>query len=369
MFSRLKNLILYISLLALLLSCNNSESYLFTYQSKLRIIERQDHQKCVSQGLDYGDWDEIVTEMYWRCRYNLVQDRKINTSITPASIKNNAVIEKISEEILKNLSRAKYSALAKIDDDIELSDHKKCVSLGYNLGVLESNDNYYRCRQNLIIARIPPAPKVTNAFETAILPPDRAAEYLQIASDSRSKNQEVNTALEAMQQYPNCALLNIKTADFKKCAAAADKSRQCLASVHSLQIKKELQDKIYCQQQAFIQFPDNYALAKDKSSNEIEKLKLDIKKGKDKQLTEEANATLLYLEGNRSLTDNIGRFEGRDDESQKAKEKLYSRVELLQLRERFVLQCNKKMEDKLPEFADKTSGDCLNIAKNWADTD
>ncbi len=352
-------------MLPLFFSCNKSESYLFTYQSSLRIIERQDHQKCVSQGLDYGEWDEIITEMYWRCRYNLLIARKINDASDADSIKNNAIIKKASEEILKNLTRAKYSALAAIEDDIELSDHNECVVMGYKLGIGESNDDYYHCRQELILERIPPAPKITHSFETAILPKDRAAEYLKIAeSDRVNANKESMMVASVMQQYPNCIGLNVKSDDFKKCAAATDQSRQCLSAVHSLQVKKELQDKIYCQQQAFIQFPDNYALSKDKSASEIEKLKSEIKKDKNAEIKQENNTALAYLESDKNIS-NIGRDVNSGDEEEKYKEKLYSRVELLKLRERFIYQCNRKMEDKLPEFTIKSSEDCGNIAKNW----
>ncbi len=346
-------------------SCNSSESYLLTYQSKLRIIERQDHQKCISQGLDYGEWDEITTEMYWRCRYNLINERKINDAITAVAIRNNAAIEKISEEILKNLNRAKYSALAKIEDDIELSDHKKCESRNYGLGIGGLNDDYYRCRQDLIVARIPPAPRITHLFETSILPDDRAAEYKAIADSEGKSNQEVNLIVDAMQKYPNCLGLNVKSNDFKKCSAATDESQRCLANVNSLQVKKELQDKIYCQQQAFLQFPDNYALAKDKSAGEIEKLKIAEKSTADQEVKKENNATLAYLESDKNI-ENIGRYvEDVSNQEEQSKGKIYSRIELLKLRERFIYQCDKKMEDKLPEFNKQSSQDCLDIAKNW----
>ena len=370
MINRLKNLIFYSLLFLLPLSCSTSESSLFNYQSKLRIIERQDHQKCVSQGLDYGDWDEIITEMYWRCRYNLAQDRKINIPITPDAMRNNAAINRINKEILKNLSRAKYSALAKIEDDIELSDHKKCLPAWNDFGIGELSDEYYRCRQNLIIARIPPAPKITSAFELAVLPKERADEYIKMAEDSGKSGKEVLMVTDMMQKYPNCVGLNIHSDDFKRCSAAYDQSAQCLSKIHSLRVKKELQDKIYCQQQAFVQFPDNYALAKDKSSSEIEKLKSDIKKDQGSEINQENNATLLYLEGSKNVTNNIGRDVVNDnDDEKRAKEKLYSRVELLKLRERFIYQCNKKMEDKLPDFAQQASDDCSKIAKNWANKD
>lgn len=360
----LKRISLSILFLSTILSCNNSESYLLTYQSKLRIIERKDHQKCVSQGLDYGDWDEIITEMYWRCRYNLVTARKINDAISADAIRNNAAIDRISEEILKNLNRAKYSSLATIEDDIELSDHNKCESKGYGLGSNGLDDNYYRCRQNLIVARIPPAPKITNSFEMTALPPKRAEEYMAIADLGRT-NLEANFIANLIQKYPNCVGLNTQSNDFKKCSAATDESQICLANVHSLQIKKELQDKIYCQKQAFVQFPDNYALAKEKSASEIEKLKLAQADKYSEESNQENNIILQYLESDKNI-ENIGRYvEDAGNEEEQSKEKLYSRIELLKLRERFVYQCNKKMEDKLPYFAKESSQDCLNIATNW----
>jgi hypothetical protein len=358
--------IIFCLLLSLLSSCDNSISYLFTYQSSLRIIERQDHQKCVSQGLDYGEWDEIITEMYWRCRYNLVMARKVDDAVDAATMRNNAVIDKISEEILKNLTRAKYSVLAKIEDDIELTDHNKCVAMGNKLGIGESSDGYYRCRQNLILSRIPPAPKVTNVFETAVMPEGKSKEYLEMAENDRKSGKESAAVMELLHKYPNCMALNIESEDFKKCSAATDESRQCLANVPSLRIKKEMEDKIYCQQQAFVQFPDNYALAKDKSRTEIAKLREEIKKDKGEKINRENNATLLYLEGEKNVS-NIGRDEEfSGDDEKKYKERIYGKVELLRVRERFIYQCNKKMDEKLPEFVSQANEDCGKIAKNWA---
>lgn len=346
-------------------SCNTSESYVVTYQAKLRIIEREDHQKCVSQGLDYGDWDEITTELYWRCRYNLVINRRINLAITPESIRNNKIVDIISEEMLKNLNRAKYSALAKMEDDIDLSDHKKCVDMGYDLLIGYMNDGYYKCRQNLVIARIPPAPKITNSFESAILPKDQGVN-LKIATESRESNKEAIRVAVLLQKYPNCMGLNVDSADFKKCSEAEDRSKLCVMTINSKQIKKELDDKIYCQQQAFIQFPDNYALAKDKSSNELEKIKLQSKKKNDEDVQKEINTTLLYLEGSRNIDNNIGKESLNSGDSEKqSKEKLYSRVELLKLREQFIYQCDKKMEDKLPDYTKQLTDECLDIARNW----
>lgn len=353
---------LFLFVLSCIFSCNQSESYIFTEQATLRIIERQDHQKCISEGLDYGDWDDFTTELYWRCRYDLIQSRIINHAITPQAIRENAVIEKISNEILKNLTRANFAVIARIDDDIAVSDHNKCYNkFKYKLsGVLPINmDDYYRCRQQLVLNRIPPAPRITHYFDTAVLPEGRAKEYMKLVKNVKSdSNQAVEDATHLMQRYPNCAGLSTKSDDFQKCSAASDESKVCLSNIESMKLKKQLQDKLYCQKQSFIQFPDNYALAKDKSASEIARIK-------DEEDDTDDNAILKYLEGD--LEDkNIGRqLDDSGDKQEESKQKLYSKIELLRLREQFIYQCNQTMDDKLPEFANKVAQDCLHIAKNW----
>lgn len=359
-----KKLLITLLFLSPLQSCNFSESYFLTYQSKLKVVERQDHQKCVSQGLDYEEWGDIITEMYWRCRYDLIMARKVNDATSAELIKNNAAIDKISNEILNNLNRAKSAALAKIEDDIEFIDHKKCDQKGYSFAIDDLNDNYDRCRQSLILSKTPNSSKSTNSSKVSALSPDRYAEYMSIAYVRRN-NKEANLIAETMQKYPNCVGLNIKSDDFKKCSAATDESKICLANIDSLQEKKALEDKIYCQQQAFVQFPDNYALAKEKSAGEIEKLKLTKKVQNDEESNKENNATLAYLESDKNI-ENIGRYvEDVDNKEEQSKDRLYSRIELLKLRERFIFQCNKKMEDKLPDFNKRSSQDCVDIATNW----
>ncbi|MFT6106804.1 MAG: hypothetical protein ACJA0S_000885 [Rickettsiales bacterium] len=316
-------------------------------------------------GMDYGEWDEIITEMYWRCRYNLVMDRRIHDEISADSIKNNAVIDKIGEEMLRNLSRAKYSALSKIDDDIDLTDHKECFSQGFSINIGQNNDDYYSCRTNLVLRRIPPAPKITHSFEASALPPDRIDDYLRtVAKNSKENNRESSMIVEQIQRYPKCIGLAVGSKDFYKCSSASDRSAQCLSLVHLSISKKVLEDKTYCQEQAFIQFPDDYALAKNKSASEIEKLKAQIKSQKDIKSKDDGNVTLAYLKGERTIS-SVGGVEGDGDEEKFAKEEIYTKVELMKLREYFVFQCNAKMDDKIPEFVEEKKKVCFDIAENW----
>lgn len=362
MVKNLKNILIFIFFLA---SCANPELGPPISEEGLRAIEQEDHQKCVAKGLNYGAKDAVVAELYWRCRYSVLMDRKMSGFFNSKVIRYNAAIDKMGEEILKNVSSAKYHVLEKIDDDVQLDDHEKCVSNGYDDSFEKNKDGYYRCRQNLVALRLSKIPQATNIYESAVLPED-TKETLKIVIDSRHTNKEATRVAELMQKYPNCIGLNVDSEEFKKCSDAAERSKVCIGTINSKQIKKELNDKIYCQEQAFIQFPDNYALAKDKSSSEIEKLEAEAKKIKDQETKDEINATLLYLEGTRSIDQNIGReVPNPRDGEEKAKEKLYNRVELLKLREHFIYRCNQKMEEKLPDFAQKLTEECMDIARDW----
>lgn len=344
-------------------SCSVSESTLLSEQSALRVTERQDHQKCVSEGLEVGNWDDLTTELYWRCRYNLAKERITYLPITPGLFRKNSAINKTIDIIIRNIAKAKFASLAKISDDVEILDHEKCSKMGYNLSSFNQSgvDEYYKCRERLILQRIPPAPKITHLYETSVLPEKRERNYLRISRDSRKEiNAEASEAIELMKKYPICVGLSTDSLDFKKCSEATESSKECLSNIESMKVKKRLEDKIYCQKQAFIQFPDNYALAKDKSASEIAKLE------EEKQNNEEENYTLKYLEGETSDISNLGRQVNKsDNEEERSKEKIYSKLDLLRLREQFMYQCNQTMDEKLPDFVENSTKTCLDIANNW----
>lgn len=369
----IKVLVLQLFCFIIFVACNVSESYLITNQSNLRIIERQDHQKCISQGFDLGEWDDISTEMYWRCRYNLAQERMITDPISAESIQNNAQIKLISEEILKKLNRAKQSNLARIEDDIQTMDHARCVKQGYNLDDIDrvGINEYYLCRQKLVLDRIMPAPSVTNSYEASILSKNKFNQYLQDLAANKKPDQQVLLVNEMMSKYPLCSGLNIRSEDFKKCVDAQEEAKRCLASIETVKFKKQLEDKIYCQEQAFIQFPDNYSLAREKSSEVIAKLDREQKDREDQLKKAEHNSlTLKFLSGgltkdietrNGSFDSKFGQFPGQ----LKSTNNLYSKIELLKLREQFINRCMVVTEEKLPIFVERVSDDCRNIATNW----
>lgn len=362
--------------LAGFLSCSRPESYLVNNQANLRMIERQDHQRCVYRGMDVGEWGDVNTEVYWRCRYNLVQERLIDYPISSASMENNAMIKKISEDILKKWNRARQFLLSKLDDNIETLDHSKCISDGYDIDSLDPAqvEAYYICRQNLVLERVPPAPGITNSYEAAILSKADADEYMKMIRDNKKTDKEVLLVTKMMSNYENCAGLKVRSGEFKKCTDANDEAKKCLGKIEAEKAKKGLEDKTYCAQQAFSQFPDDYAFSKYKSAKEIareKKKKLDEKNEFTKKQAE-SSEDLQYLKGNvleaaknKDIDNNNARVSNDDWYDINKKTKLYSKIELMKLREQFVKRCNKSMEEKIPQFADKYINECQAIATNW----
>lgn len=361
----IKRYALQLSILCFLFSCD-SQSYL-SAQVTVRNIEKQDYQACIAQGLDYGDWNDITTELYWRCRYNLIRVRFVTDIRSPSDVKYNALINKISEKIINNLIRSEFAALTTIDSKTEVLDNQECAKVGYDLNNNNKSimDNYYHCREKLFLSRIGGAKTYTDVKEL-LLTSSWNKDYLALLQ--KKYDDEIDNVEEMIKRYPNCFGLGIKSDDLGKCVMANNQSKKCLNEVESAKIKKIIEGKTYCQQQAYNEFPDDYALTKDKSASEIEKLKERKKLAQNKnskELSDEDIIAKQYL-NNDQRQKNIGRQIVDDNDSEEqSKEKLYSRVDLLQLRERFIASCDKEMDNKLPDFYDQAEQDCLDIAKNW----
>jgi len=362
-------------LLAGFLSCSRPESYLINNQANLRMIERQDHQKCVSRGMDIGEWGDVNTEVYWRCRYNLIQERLVDYPISAASMENNAMIKKISYDILKKWNRARQFLLSKLDGNIETLDHSKCIAAGYDIDSPDPAqvEAYYICRQDLVLERVPPAPGITNTYEAAILSKSDSDEYMQMVKENQKTGNEVLFVNKMMNNYENCTGLKIRSGEFKKCTDANDEAKKCLNRIDAAKAKKGLEGKIYCTEQAFNQFPDDYAFSKYKSSKEMakEKQRKVDEKNKLAEIQAKNSEDLQFLEGsvfeaskNKDMA--IKNIFNNDDEYYSEKKAMfYSKIELMKLREQFVKRCNKSMEEKMPQFTDKYVNDCKTIAVNW----
>ncbi|MDA9231315.1 hypothetical protein N9O56_01960 [Rickettsiales bacterium] len=352
-------------------SCTPSESYLMSIKSNLRMVERKDHQSCISKGVELEEWGDVATELYWRCRYILSQDRFINNATSVPDIRNNSMVKKISSKILSNLQRARQAVLSKIEEDIEVFDHSKCISRGFDLDSDDQNINngYYQCRKKLIYERQPPAPAITNSYEASMNNNQKQFnQYLQNIKSNALPNGSINLALNNVGKYPNCRNVNVNSMLFWDCVDAQEDSKLCLSHIDDVTAKKQLGDKVYCQKQAEVQFPDNYMIAKNKSAKEIErnmrKKQLDIARKEQEVNRKQINQTMQFFESG-NVSKDIAIAANNVKQSQSAKDELLNKVQILQLREEFINKCNNMMDQKLPNYIKEQTEKCLMVGKDW----
>ena len=161
-------------------------------------------------------------------------------------------------------------------------------------------------------------------------------------------------------RYPLCTGLNIKSADFKKCTLKQDEVMDCIANIEKLLPRKILENKIYCEKQAYIQFPD----IDDNSYSKEKELEYEEKK-------KEYNLTLQFLSGNTLELSNARKKRSEylekevTERNKKAQERIYSKTEILELREQFFLKCNRSSNIKNIEFIEERKIYCQNIGLNW----
>lgn len=354
-----------------IVSCQQDNSELIKRQAYLRNIERQDHQKCISQGIDIGALGEATTELYWRCRFDLIQARKNSESITPEAIEHNATLKIASDDILKRWNRSRQAFITTLEDDADTVDHAKCLAVGN----VESEDEkqvdaYYRCRQKLALRRKSSTTSITNSYETSLLNKAEAENYFEELKNAKNLEADVAFVDKMMHSYPACGGLKVQSDEFRKCAEANDDAKKCVDGLAEAKTKKSIQDKMYCTNQAFIQFPDNYALSRYKSASQILKDKKAKEEKNAKKLKEEEKekADLQYVAGNIDeieYFENVAEEEKKDEQEENKKTNVYNKIELTRIREQFIIRCNKSMEQKIDNFAKKFLSDCAKIAINW----
>jgi len=368
---------------ALLWSCSNvkqsSTVNVNNTQMSIKDLERRDHQICMSQGVDLEKWTDVSAEMYWRCRYNLMQDKIVHNPINPNDAESNAIIQEVSDKILKNLQKAHKAVLVGIDENPEESDHAKCLKLGYTLDPKnqDKNEAYYECRKQMIDNRTSAVPGIVTDKQPIMTPANQSQQHVaKIAQYDTPPSGEVEFTINRMKQYPNCMNVNVKSKLFDKCVGAQKQSLLCLDNMRTVNAKKQLDDKIYCQKQSILQFPDNYTLTRDKSAKEIEEM---LKKEREDEIADEKakqemelNRTQKFFGESYASKDKL--FSDESDtknikDKQNEREAMYNKIQILELREEFVVKCNQLLDQKLPDTIEMERRKCLNIGKNWYDID
>ncbi len=351
-----------------------SEAHAIKMTSDLKEIEIEHHKSCVLQGSKFGKWSDVSTEFYWECRHNLMQAKIIPNANSTSGIQNNMMVNEIDGKIIANLQRARRATLSGIESDIELFDHSKCLAMGHDLDTNDQgkNEEYYKCREKLIDDRSPAPPGITDSYYNPISRKDFGDKSVYNVKSNKPTSGEVEFVMNKINEYPNCKNINVKSIFFNKCIDSQKKAFFCFDGIRALKAKKQLNDKIYCQQQSFIQFPDGQTVTRNKSAEQIEEM---LKKERERKIDElkmakerDINRTKKFFEEGYVSQDKVLSREA-DINNLKAernkRENLFNKVQILELRQEFIEKCNQSLGDDMPQYVAKEEKKCADLSNSW----
>ncbi len=357
--------IFFIIFLAALFSCNKviyKEPYVFSNFSAVQELEREHHKFCVSLNLNSGNDNNFTTQTYWQCRLSLTKNHlNTNNFLNSAKVNSfqiNDLVSKISLHIAE-ISESNFNKENKKLDELQ---HNQCLRLGFNNDTLDKSkiDDYLLCRKRLL-------------EDYRFNAPFGNLDYLDYPNNSynidfiidqrqRKEEEKFNSAKE---NYPTCVKYNLRKENFKNCTASQDKSRQCFLKIKSKKFKKELAEKITCQKQSYINFPESFL----KKSENNKKLELE----KVTTLADDYNSNSFVAIGIDEME--LSDFKARTKEEKTEKDQkeiaekfnkktdLYSKYELITLRQEYIYKCQKNAEAKILEYEKSLKSECEDMAK------
>lgn len=352
-------------ILLTLISCADGRLFFMAQeQEEVRKIERADHQYCIALGLDFGDDNPLKTEIYWRCRIILADNKIIPEAITPSDIRNNIMMNRIIKTIKDDYEDAFEKSNDSRNSLFDNNDHEKCVNLGFNMETLdkETVEEYYVCRKKFIL-------------EQQIIPPFFNDTYFNRGQDTYNVpfalNKDTDLRIKAYEEtkarYPYCVKYYTKDDDkFFECIKAFEDQKVCYTKIPKAEISKLMLEKSLCQRKSYLRFPDSMIKNDDSRNKEIQKTTL--------------RADNDYKNNFSSLgitPDKFDIFKAKTEEEKKQEKKeevrknfntkneLYTRNELGRIKQDFLALCNQEGKVKTADYVAELNRECAASTKMW----
>lgn len=345
-----------------MISCINDSKNYFENRIHLQIknIKSSAKNYCISIGLDFDKKNPIRTEMYHRCKLELIKQAKVKDPLQPYQIYyNKLLIDFIIQEknrlnvAIENLNRYRNNIINK-------NDHDECVKRGYknNLYDPDSLEFYYACRKSLISDFVY-SPEHLRLKKTS---------YSSAFVINKNQDQKIKNKMEFELKYPHCSSHRIQTKKAKECMQGFDQNISCRRSGRRKSILLKMEMNKVCQERLYSKIPQNLLLDED---------------GK-KKYTKKNYMTDLYL--NPSLHDFMKNNEVRESFQAKSEEEgdnkieedkedknkinnsnrnIYDRKELVSLRRNFIIGCTSQIETQIKNFIARNDRLCDSKIIKW----
>lgn len=336
------------------------DPFILSHVPRIQAFEKEDNTFCASLKLDFDRTDNLRSSLYWRCRLSLAKYRLYTDTSRPEYARHNLEIGDLITQISLKIADTPEAILRRENKKMDNRQHKQCLVMGFEIFTDDQAkvDDYFACRKALIA-------------EQQLVPPFGNKEYFKYPNNSynigfvidRRIDEELKRYNAAKEKYPTCIKFSLNKIDFKNCSAAQDKARQCVSEIERKKFKKEAAEKIYCQKQSYIRFPDEFLKDEDRQKSEIERMNI------NSDYYNQHSLASIGLDESQFDSDKK-RVEKEEAEASKksakninSKNGLYGKYELTRLRQKYIFGCQKEADDKVTKYVEEITQNCKEMEK------
>lgn len=230
----------------ILISCQSSNMFL----QEIQLVEFEDDNLCMMQGLEFKDED--TRTLYWKCRLRVINQRIANRDSTYGySLLFKGELKKLKKAIQNKIDELNETTLVEIETSIDEKEHQYCVTLRNN----GSDMTYFECREELARKR-----KVDDDLE--ILNNEEFVDNAYQIEEVITNNQITIVDEQCIQYVYDEIKLN-------QCLIDNQNFIKCMGNINSQLEERRINDKLYCNQVSINRYPDSLFNNQGQNNNDM----------------------------------------------------------------------------------------------------
>lgn len=230
----------------ILISCQSSNMFL----QEIQLVEFEDDNLCMMQGLEFKDED--TRTLYWKCRLRVINQRIANQEDNYGySLLFKGELKKLKKAIQKKIDELNETTLVEIETSIDEKEHQYCVTLRNN----GSKMTYFECREELAKKR-----KVDDDLE--ILNNEEFVDNAYQIEEVITNNQITIVDEQCIQYVYDEIKLN-------QCLIDNQNFIECMGNINNQLEERRINDKLYCNQVSINRYPDSLFNNQGQNNNDM----------------------------------------------------------------------------------------------------
>ena len=210
----------------------------------LRVIEEEDNNLCIMQGVEYKY--KNTRKIYWECRLRIINQRISGEFDNYGySLLYKRDFKRLRRIIKNRIKEEKEIGIAEINNSLEEKEHNYCIMLKNQStkGSVVVYD-YFKCREDLVKLR-----KGKNDFS------DLSNEYLIKIFEYQDEEAPKESAILFVDK--ECIKYASDEDKLKKCKEALNEINKCSADIDNKIMQRRIDDKIFCTKMSINKYPDS----------------------------------------------------------------------------------------------------------------